>query len=266
MASQYVTSNATIRYAFTDPFGGPVLGSKGMILAPAIQPDKKYEVERKVVGRVTYSNKPDCCYIGEVSNLEHYTFAAGKEEIVNALLACKPCDNAILLVSDPFSMEANRLDIYPRIYWIPVDKYGKVEIRYKDGIVNSPMPDNGNTFCSLNNGTFTFTGTFYWSPFDAADVALNYLDEIILNIKSIRHDREVAEARACRAGTATISKLNAFISSQQAKYDAELEKKRKEADTVAKLDEKWNSLSASEKTNALKAVKPKKPVGRPRKK
>ena len=262
--AQFVKSNATIRYAFPEPYGGPVIGSKALSIVPAITPEKEFAPERRVVGRVTYSNKVDCCYIGEVCNLEKYTFAS-KEEIVNALLACKPCDNAILLVVDPFSMDDNRLDVYPRIYWMPVDKYGNVEIRYRNGIVNSPMPDNGNTFCNLSTGSFVFTGTFYWSPFDAVDKALRYLDEIIRNIKSIRHDREVAEEHACRVGSAKISKLNAFISSQQAKYDAELEKKRKEAETVAKLDEKWNTLSCTEKTNALKSVKPK-TVGRPRKK
>lgn len=261
--TQFVKSNATIRYAVIDPFGGPVLGSKGIHIVPAVNPTMEFE-EHNVVGRLTYSNRPDCIYIGEVCNMGKYTFA-DKEEIVSALMACKPTENAILLVSDPFSIDVNRLDIYPRIYWIPVDKYGKVEIRYKHGIVRSPMPDNGNTFCNLSNTTFTFTGTYYWSPVDAVDAALKYLDEIIRSIKSIRHDREIAEEQACRAGSATLSKLNAFISSQQAKYDAEQEKKRKEAETVAKLDERWNSLSTSEKTNALKSVKPRK-VGRPRKK
>jgi hypothetical protein len=255
--TQFVKSNATIRYAVNDPFGGPVLGSKGIYIVPAIDPTMEFEDERRVVGRLSYCNKPDCLYLGEVCNMGNYTFAS-KEEIVSALLACKPCENAILLVSDPFSMDDNHLDTYPRIYWIPVDKYGQVQIRYNHGIVSSPMPDNGNTFYNLSNGTFTFTGTYYWSPFDAVDAALKHLDLIISDIKSIRHNREVAEEQACRAGSAQISKLNAFISSQQAKYDAELEKKRKEAETVAKLDEKWNSLSAAEKTNALKAVKPKK--------
>ena len=263
--TQFVKSNATIRYAVIDPFGGPVLGSKGFYIVPAIEPTMEFDADRRVVGRLSYSNKPDCLYLGEVCNMGNYQFAS-KEEIVRALLACKPCENAILLVSDPFSMDDNHLDTYPRIYWIPVDKYGMVQIRYSHNIMSLPMPDNGNTFHNLSNGTFTFTGTYYWSPFDAVDAALKHLDLIISDIKSIRHNREVAEEQACRAGSAQISKLNAFISSQQAKYDAELEKKRKEAETVAKLDEKWNSLSASEKTNALKAVKPKKPVGRPRKK
>ena len=263
--TQFVNSNATIQYAVIDPFGGPVLGSKGFYIVPAVNPTREFDADRRVVGRISYNNRPDSLYLGEVCNMGNYTFAS-KEEIVSALLACKPCENAILLVSDPFSMDDSHLDTYPRIYWIPVDKYGKVEIREKHGIVSSPMPDNGTTFCNLSNGTFVFTGTYYWSPFDAVDAAVKYLDEIIRNIKSIRHDKEVAEEQACRAGSAQISKLNAFISTQQAKYDAELEKKRKEAETVAKLDEKWNSLSASEKTNALKAVKPKKPVGRPRKK
>jgi len=263
--TQFVNSNATIRYAVIDPFGGPVLGSKGVHIVPAIVPTGDSDANSRVVGRLSYSNKPDCLYLGEVCNMGKYTFAS-KEEIVSALLACKPCENAILLVSDPFSMDDNHLDTYPRIYWIPVDRYGKVEIRYRNGIVSSPMPDNGNTFYNLSNGTITFTGTYYWSPFDAVDAAVKYLDMIIRNIRSIRHGREVAEEQACRAGSAQISKLNAFINSQQAKHDAELEKKRKETETVAKLDEKWNSLSASEKTNALKAVKPKKPVGRPRKK
>lgn len=263
--TQFVDSNATIQYAVIDPFGGPVLGSKGFYIVPAIQPTLDFDADRRVVGRLSYSNRPDCLYLGEVCNMGNYTFAS-KEEIVSALLACKPCENAILLVSDPFSMDGNHLDTYPRIYWIPVDKYGKVEIRYRHGIVSSPMPDNGSTVCSLSNGTFTFAGTYYWSPYDAVDAAVKYLDEIIRNIKSIRHDREAAEENACRVGSATLSKLNAFINSQQAKYDAELEKKRKEAETVAKLDEKWNTLSCTEKANALKAVKPKKPVGRPRKK
>lgn len=261
--SQFVKSNAAIRYAVIDPFGGPVLGSKGIHIVPAVNPTREFE-ERNVVGRITYSNKPDCFYIGEVYNMGHYTFA-NKEEIVRALLTCKPCENAILLVSDPFSMDDNHLDTYPRIYWIPVDKYGQVQIRYNHNIVSSPMPDNGNTFDNLSNGTFTFTGTYYWSPFDAVDAALKHLDLIISDIKSIRHNREVAEEQACRAGSAQISKLNAFISSQQAKYDAELEKKRKEAETVAKLDEKWNTLSCTEKTNALKAVKTK-TARKPRKK
>jgi hypothetical protein len=248
---QFVDSNATIRYAVINPFGGPVLGSKGIHIVPAIVPTMDFDANRRVVGRLSYSNKPDCLYIGEVCNMGNYTFAS-KEEIVSALLACKPCENAILLVSDPFSMDDNHLDTYPRIYWIPVDKYGKVEIRYMHGIVSSPMPDNGNTFCNLSNGTIKFTGTYYWSPFDAVDAALKHLDLIIRNIRSIRHGREVAEEQACRAGSAQISKLNAFINSQQAKHDAELEKKRKEAETVAKLDEKWNSLSASEKAKAIK--------------
>lgn len=262
--TQFVKSNANIRYAVIDPFGGPVLGSKGVCIVPAVNPTKEYEAERRVVGKLSYSNNPDCIYLGEVCDMGKYTFV-DKEELVSALMACKPTENAILLVSDPFSMGDNRLDTYPRIYWIPVDKYGKVEIRQRDRIVSSPMPDNGTTYSNLSNTTFWFTGTYYWSPFDAVDAALKYLDEIIRNIKSIRHDREIAEEQACRVGSDKISKLNAFISSQQAKYDAEQEKKRKEAETVAKLDEKWNSLSTSEKTNALKSVKPKK-VGRPRKK
>ena len=239
------------------------MGSRGFHIAPAVNPTKEFE-ESNVVGRVSYSNNPDNIYLGEVCNMGKYTFA-DKEGIVRALLDCKPTENAILLVSDPFSMDDSRLDTYPRIYWIPVDKYGKVDIRYRNGIVRSPMPDNGTTVCSLSNTTFYFTGTYYWSPFDAVDAAVKYLDEIIRNIKSIRHDREVAEEHACRVGSDRISKLNAFISSQQSKYDAELEKKRKEAETVAKLDEKWNTLSCAEKTTALKSVKPKK-VGRPRKK
>ncbi len=249
--TQFVKSNATIRYAVSDPFGGHVLGSRGFHIVPAIKPDKEYEADRRVVGKLSYSNNPDCIYIGEVCDMGKYTFA-DKEEIVSALLACKPTENAILLVSDPFSMVDNRLDTYPRIYWIPVDKYGNVDIRYRDRIMSSPMPDNGTTFSHLSNGTVWFTGTYYWSPFDAVDAALKYLDEIIRNIKSIRHDREVAEEHACRVGSDKISKLNAFISSQQTKYNAELEKKRKEAETVAKLDKKWNSLSASEKAKAIK--------------
>lgn len=255
--TQFVNSNANIRYAVIEPFGGPVLGSKGFFIVPAVNPTKDYETELKVVGKVSYSNNPDCIYLGEVRDIGKYTFA-DKEEIVSALLACKPTENAILLVSNPFSMDNNHLDTYPRIYWIPVDKYGRVEIRYRNGIESSSIPDNGTTYCSLSNGSFVFTGTYYWSPFDAVDAALEYLDEIIRSIKSIRHDREVAEEHACRVGSDRISKLNAFISSQQAKYDAEQEKKRKEAETVAKLDEKWNTLSCAEKTTALKSVKPKK--------
>ena len=148
--TQFVKSNATIRYAVIDPFGGPVLGSKGFYIVPAIDPTMEFDADRRVVGRLSYSNKPDCLYLGEVCNMGNYQFAS-KEEIVRALLACKPCENAILLVSDPFSMDDNHLDTYPRIYWIPVDKYGQVQIRYNHSIVSSPMPDNGNTFYNFRN-------------------------------------------------------------------------------------------------------------------
>lgn len=94
--TQFVKSNATIRYAVIDPFGGPVLGSKGFYIVPAINPTKEFE-ERNVVGRLSYSNRSDCIYIGEVCNIGSYTFA-DKEEIVSALLACKPCENAILVL------------------------------------------------------------------------------------------------------------------------------------------------------------------------
>ena len=57
--TQFVKSNATIRYAVIDPFGGPVLGSKGFYIVPAIEPTMEFDADRRVVGRLSYSNKPD---------------------------------------------------------------------------------------------------------------------------------------------------------------------------------------------------------------